>query len=54
MADAWNETPIMSETSFDRLITMLKNAGELSVSATPDYTKVINTNFATLVMNEYF
>ncbi len=54
LADAWNETPIMSETSFDRLITMLKNAGELSVSATPDYTKVINTNFATLVMNEYF
>ena len=54
LADAWNETPIMSETNFNRLVTMLKNAGELSKTATPEYKKVINTNFATLVMNEYF
>ena len=54
LADAWNPTPVMSETSFDRLIAMLKGAGELSQTAMPNYSKIINTNFATLVMNEYF
>ena len=54
LAGAWNATPVMSESSFDRLVLMLKNAGELAQTADPDYTKVINTNFATLVVNEYF
>ena len=52
--DAWNSTPIMSETSFDRLIAMLKGAGELKKDAKASYAKIINTNFANLVMNEYF
>lgn len=52
--DSWNSTPIMSETSFNSLISMLVNAGELSATANADYSKIINTNFATLVMNEYF
>lgn len=52
--DSWNSTPIMTETSFNNLIDMLVRAGELSGSANPDYNKIINTNFATLVMNEYF
>ena len=52
--DAWNANPIMTETSFNRLISMLKGAGELANDAVADYTKIINTNFATLVMNEYF
>ena len=54
LADAWNDTPIMSEENFNRLVLMLKNAGELAQTANPDYTKVVNTNFARLVMNEYF
>ena len=54
LADAWNDTPIMSETSFNRLVQMLKGAKELSSTATPSYSKIINTNYATLVMNEYF
>ena len=52
--DAWNSSPVMNKTSFDRLIAMLKGAGELKNDATPSYTKIINTNFANLVMNEYF
>ena len=54
LADAWNPTPVMSESSFDRLILMLKGAGELDTSAVADYNKIINTNYATFVMNEYF
>ena len=52
--DSWNDTPIMTETSFNSLIAMLKGAGELKTDAVTDYNKIINTNFATLVMNEYF
>jgi len=54
LADAWNSTPIMSEENFNRLVLMLKNAGELAKTATPSYAKIINTNFASLVINEYF
>lgn len=54
LADAWNSTPIMSETNFNRLVSMLKGAGELRADANPSYSKIINNNFATLVMNEYF
>lgn len=52
--DSWNDTPVMTETSFNSLIAMLKGAGELKTDAVTDYNKIINTNFATLVMNEYF
>lgn len=53
-SDAWNSTPAMSETSFDSLIAMLKGAGELNSGATPEYSKLINTNYAKFVMAEYF
>lgn len=54
LADAWNATPVMSEENFNRLVKMLKGAGELAQTASPDYKKVINTNFANLVYDEYF
>ena len=53
-SDAWNATPVMTETAFNRLIDMLKGAGELQADAVAHYKKIINTNFATLVMNQYF
>ena len=53
-ADAWNANPIMTKDSFDRLIDMLTRAGELSKTAVADYDKIINNNFGTLVMNQYF
>lgn len=52
--DSWNETPIMSKASFDRLINMLKTSGELKADANPDYAKIINTNYGNFVMNQYF
>lgn len=52
--DAWNANPIMTKDSFDRLISMLKGAGELAQTATPDYKKIINNNYAQFVMGEYF
>lgn len=53
-ADAWNANPIMTQTNFDRLVDMLKRAGELPQTAAPDFEKVINNNFGTFVMNQYF
>lgn len=53
-SDAWNANPIMTKASFDRLISMLKGAGELNKTANPDYEKIINNNFATFITNEYF
>lgn len=42
--DAWNDTPVLSEESFDRLQTVMTEAGELSQRA--DYSKVVNNTFA--------
>jgi NitT/TauT family transport system substrate-binding protein len=53
-ADVWNSNPIMTETSFNRLVDMLVRAGELSADANAKYADIINNNFATLVMNQYF
>lgn len=52
-SDAWDDDLIMSNTAFDRLILMLKTAGELEKTATVDFAKVIDNNYATLVKNEY-
>lgn len=42
--DAWCTTPHMSAESFDRLQTVMTEAGELSKKA--DYTQVVNNTFA--------
>ena len=52
--DAWNDDLSMAETSFNRLIEMLKTAGELQTTATVDYTKIVNNNYTQFVVNEYF
>ena len=52
--DAWNDDLVMTNTNFDRLVTMLKTAGELEMTATVDYSKVVNNNFGNFVANEYF
>ena len=41
---AWNTDPVMSEESFDRLQTVMREAGELTKTA--DYDKVVNNTFA--------
>ena len=42
--DAWNTDPYMSEESFNRLQTVMTEAGELTKTA--DYDKVVNNTFA--------
>ena len=41
---AWNTDPVMSEESFNRLQTVMSQAGELTKTA--DYSKVVNNTFA--------
>ncbi len=48
--DAWNETPFMSEESFNRLQSVMTEAGELKQIA--DYGKVVNNTFAKKAMEE--
>ena len=42
--DVWNDVPILSETSFERLQTVMESAGELTQKA--PYDKVVNNKFA--------
>lgn len=42
--DAWNETPILTEESFERLQTVMEEAGELKQKA--PYEKIINNSYA--------
>ena len=53
-ADAWNSSPVMTQSSFNRLVDMLTHAGELSKTAVADYDKIINNNFGEFVMKQYF
>lgn len=43
--DAWSETPIMTEEAFNRLQTVMTEAGELEKTA--PFDEIINNNFAT-------
>lgn len=42
--DAWNETPVMGKAGFDRLQSVMTEAGELAKTA--DYDKIVNNAFA--------
>ncbi len=42
--DAWNETPVLTEESFNKLQDVMEEAGELEQRA--DYSKVINNKYA--------
>lgn len=48
--DAWNETPILKEESFDKLQLIMTEAGELEQKA--PYDKIVNNSFAEKVINE--
>ncbi len=47
--DAWNETPILEEESFDRLQTVMEEAGELTEKA--PYDVIVNNKFAEEAIN---
>lgn len=42
--DAWNQTPVLTEESFNRLQDVMKEAGELDKRA--DYSKIVNNKYA--------
>jgi len=42
--DAWNENPVLTEESFNKLQDVMEEAGELAKRA--DYTKVVNNKYA--------
>ena len=42
--DAWNETPYLSEDSFERLQTVMTEAGELEEKV--PYEKIVNNDYA--------
>lgn len=48
--DAWNQTPYLKEEAFDKLQTIMREAGELEKEA--PYDKIVNNNFAEKVVNE--
>ena len=42
--DAWNETPVLKEEAFDRLQTVMAEAGELDTKA--PYSVIVNNKYA--------
>ena len=46
--DAWNETPVLEQEAFDRLQTVMQEAGELTEKA--PYEVIINNSFAKKVV----
>ena len=42
--DAWNETPVLKEEAFDKLQTVMQEAGELTTKA--PYETIVNNGFA--------
>ncbi len=44
--DAWNATPVMQQSSLERLETVMTEAGELKKSEWVDFSKLVNNSFA--------
>lgn len=49
--DAWNNTPVMTQDSFDRLQTIMMSAGELDSKI--EFNKVVNNDIAYKVMKKF-
>jgi len=47
--DAWNDTPVLTQDSFDRLQEVMSLAGELSTKA--PYDKIVNNSYAEKAIN---
>ena len=49
--DAWNDTPVLKEEAFNRLQTVMKEAGELEKEA--PYNQVVNNKYAEETIKNY-
>lgn len=52
--DAWMDTPVMKAEAFDRLQTVMINAGELEVQNKVNFTDAVDNSFAQSVITKYF
>lgn len=52
--DAWMDTPVMKADAFDRLQTVMINAGELNVQNKVSFTDAVDNSFAQSVIKKYF
>lgn len=48
--DAWNETPVLTEESFEKLQDVMQEAGELETRA--DYNAIVNNKYAEKAVNQ--
>ena len=48
--DAWMKNPVMTEESFNKLQTIMENAGELETRV--EFSKLIDNSFAQKIMQE--
>ncbi len=48
--DAWNSTPIMTESSYNRLLDIMIDAGV--INSRVEFSKIVNNNYATNMINE--
>ena len=44
--DAWNETPVMKQSSLEKLETVMETAGVLKHSQWVDFSKLVDNSFA--------
>lgn len=52
--DAWMSTPVMKADAFDRLQTVMINAGELEVENKVSFADAVDNSFAQSVITKYF
>lgn len=52
--DAWMDTPVMLESSFNRLQDVMQGAGELQQQNRVEFADIVDNSFAQRVLNTYF
>lgn len=50
--DAWKSTPVMSQSEYQRLLTIMINSGELEEEDAPTFADVVNNTWAENVMRD--
>ncbi len=51
-SDAWNATPVMSESAYNRMLDIMENAGELDNRESVPFTTVVDNSIANELMAE--
>ncbi len=51
-SDAWNSTPVMSESAYNRMLDIMDNAGELDNRENVPFSKVVDNSIANELMAE--